>query len=746
MATASFDFDDLLSRLNFSDPINGDELIRWIMEAADPASFSDIVKNEISAPLLDKIRALYKAVGDVVDNTKNTKKEKLAEPFGLLEISEDTVSKKRIKDIFSPFLKKFEELYKKVGEKIDSIDSKGVNALADPLGILEVRKDYVTKIKSVLDKNLESMNISNVKNVATNLIDQAKKDHLQNETDVDEQSGEQKRMTHKEAMVSLSDETMKKFSLIAKDMSKDIGDILSKIQFKNSADKSSDASDNNHKEKNVSGVGQLLLGTLTVGLISDALKVGKVLKNLGESVKNFSAKMWGVPSKIAKILKDEGLFKFADYKTWLELRWEKYVTDPLKKIPKFEGFSNIVKEKWATMIDKIKRMIPVKLSEIFNEKVFKFGDMKAWLELRWEKYITKPFFAVVDFLKGIGENIGKVFDVVKGVFTWIGNLFKTEGELSLFTKWFGTVYNWVIAFKGPLQLVADFIRPILPFLTKFAHFFGIIAFFIDPIINTFKTLWAVWDDKNLSPVQKGIAVLTGFVLGFGDILAFLGNMTSKLVTGLWNVIRGHGWKTDNDVSDHIEKLEEKGGSLGASAALDVVDLMKASNDGELWGPLWEGTKASLGMKPSEPEIPDYIREGRKWNAAKDDAKEVKVDDLSILSTGDGYSSLNSKTIYDPSTNTEYSLAPEDNVLAYKSGGTFDKTLNDIKSAVLNVGKKLSAFQKILTDNQSPAINSVSVNNSSSSGGGNVVMSGKRDPIFDSRADYWRKYPNERAFI
>ena len=116
-------------------------------------------------------------------------------------------------------------------------------------------------------------------------------------------------------------------------------------------------------------------------------------------------------------------------------------------------------------------------------------------------------------------------------------------------------------------------------------------------------------------------------------------------------------------------------------------------------------------------------------------KTKKVDDFFMPS----------KSVYDPQTNTEYQLAPDDNVLAYRSGGTFDKTLNDIKDVVLMMGKKISELNSSLS-NQSPAINSVSVNNSSSGGGGNVVMSGKRDPIFDVRADYWRKFPNERAFI
>ena len=148
---------------------------------------------------------------------------------------------------------------------------------------------------------------------------------------------------------------------------------------------------------------------------------------------------------------------------------------------------------------------------------------------------------------------------------------------------------------------------------------------------------------------------------------------------------------------------------------------------------------TLGFLNSQLEFQKKLAESEKDK----NPKEEKANDFFSPASNDF--SFGSKTIYDPSTNTQTSLAPEDNVLAYKSGGAFDKTLNDIKNVVISMGKKISELNGSLS-NQPSSINSVNVNNSSSSGGGNGSMSGKRDPIFDVRADYWRKYPNERAFI
>jgi len=84
------------------------------------------------------------------------------------------------------------------------------------------------------------------------------------------------------------------------------------------------------------------------------------------------------------------------------------------------------------------------------------------------------------------------------------------------------------------------------------------------------------------------------------------------------------------------------------------------------------------------------------------------------------------------------------VLAYKSGGMLDTMLGEMKNAILTMSNTIVGMQK--SDNsQGSNVNVNNVSNVSNASGGDSSMSGKRDPIFDSRTNYWRKYPNERSF-
>ena len=66
-------FEDLLSKFNFSEPISGEDLLKYILGQVDPIIFSNNIKDNMINPLLGKIKGLYDTIGKSTDDIKNNK-------------------------------------------------------------------------------------------------------------------------------------------------------------------------------------------------------------------------------------------------------------------------------------------------------------------------------------------------------------------------------------------------------------------------------------------------------------------------------------------------------------------------------------------------------------------------------------------------------------------------------------------------------------------------------------------------
>ena len=146
-------------------------------------------------------------------------------------------------------------------------------------------------------------------------------------------------------------------------------------------------------------------------------------------------------TRLMGILEDEGLYKFADYKAWFELRWEKYIWEPLKsKFPSLEELGTKF-EIFGSRIVKFKDSIVQGL---------KLDDLGAWISLRWEQYIKNP--------------ITKVFGEIPKSFEGVTQL----GERLL---------GWVTKFRGPLSYIMEGLEAIARIFTipVMAAISGIIA-------------------------------------------------------------------------------------------------------------------------------------------------------------------------------------------------------------------------------------------------------------------------------
>jgi hypothetical protein len=111
----------------------------------------------------------------------------------------------------------------------------------------------------------------------------------------------------------------------------------------------------------------------------------------------------------------------------------------------------------------------------------------------------------------------------------------------------------------------------------------------------------------------------------------------------------------------------------------------------------------------------------------------KKDDFSfksLMTSTEGNSIL-----FDKNTNTANVLHPDDNVLAYKTGGVFDTALKELTLLVQSINKGIYKIPESLENNKSKPSNVSVVNNSGGSNGNmlDVILSGTRpDSIYNFR--------------
>jgi hypothetical protein len=106
-----------------------------------------------------------------------------------------------------------------------------------------------------------------------------------------------------------------------------------------------------------------------------------------------------------------------------------------------------------------------------------------------------------------------------------------------------------------------------------------------------------------------------------------------------------------------------------------------------------------------------------------------------------------KYYYNPQNNTKTYLNQDDDVYAMKRGGVIEESINKQLGEFTSV---LLAGLRELKDNSSAGsflnnpINNINVSNVSSNDSNNSYTSGKRDPIFDLRMEWWKSSSLERT--
>jgi hypothetical protein len=104
-------------------------------------------------------------------------------------------------------------------------------------------------------------------------------------------------------------------------------------------------------------------------------------------------------------------------------------------------------------------------------------------------------------------------------------------------------------------------------------------------------------------------------------------------------------------------------------------------------------------------------------------------------------------LFDNKNNTANIMSPDDNILAYKTDGIFDKSLKQMTALIDSINKGIYKMSSVLETNESmkgPSIN-IAASQESGSNYKDLILSGSRDSIYELRNNWWRSTTSIRDF-
>lgn len=283
-------------------------------------------------------------------------------------------------------------------------------------------------------------------------------------------------------------------------------------------------------------------------------------------------------------------------------KFTKFIKNPLTQLLddiklEVKGISRALKSEEAAAsfisnINKIKNSI---------KSFLRLEEMGAWLSAAWNERIIKPITQGLDRLNSAKTIIGGWVDNIL-------NLFKAEGRLSGISRFFESIMGML---RSTLGYIRSFEGPLARFLSIFRPFVGLFKFLarilsvpvmaaIDGTISAVKTLFSIWNDVDLDPFQKFIAVFTSFIGGLLDIIPNLTSLLAKGLTGIFSWATGKGWKPDNAVSEFLDQNINDQGGVGQVISKKYIGLAKDANKGTLIDDSIAGLKSMFGFGTTKP--------------------------------------------------------------------------------------------------------------------------------------------------
>lgn len=613
-------------------------------------------------------------------------------------------------NFFKPLAEKFKNLYDKIKNNLSQMDDKKVKSIVDPFDLGEFtdqiknkKTDWLKKLdekyKNILrTENIENTGIERIDNTNTEkILPQQTKTIKVREEVVREPSYknpniktnvEQRGFGPEIETVAFSTKTQEFLQDLLRNFE---NDFLKRMPTPKIVLKSED------QKKTGYGLGGLVLGF-----------IGELIAALGK-VKDAFKFIFELPSKIKTFFTERGILSFKDFQAWVELQFEDKVLKPLRKIPGFEKLENFLKN------------VSGKIGEAFESVKNKFTDFIKFdeIKLRWTNAISdfKNFIKFDSIVESIKNGVNFVLEPIISFATKIKNFFVEIPKLISADKGFSAIGNIIKSlvdgfksFEGPLAMLGRFLSPVLNIVKGLSEIISIpLIQTFDGIITAFKTFFNVFNDENLSPIQKGISVVSGFFGGLGSLIPSVVDIIGKIIS----VIPGL-----SKVGDSIERLAKIIDTHDFGNK--VTDLQKTINSStDLIGDL----KRGMGLGKEYWQTDEYIK------ASPEEKRKIDQDHMKISpKSGDNLKNQNpvvhetasdvprvKQVIDDRGVVHIPDVDDKPHFLATKDGDPLIKALNDIKGLMTYYYGDISALANKETDNS----NITSLNISSGDGGGSA---------------------------
>lgn len=488
-------------------------------------------------------------------------------------------------------------------------------------------------------------------------------------------------------------------------------------------------------EENKSNAWGILLLAALGGILKLIDKISDAIKWASNVLEGWKTKFLSVMDDLAKLPKKfKELIKYDELVDTLKLKWTKFI-DTAKDIIKYDELAE------AFQAQKLKYLKRVDEIFDFGKMLKSLSEFKLKFNNGWTKYVNEPLLNAGNFISDVFKSISDTIKTLNASFK--------EGEVlkSLITV-LESVWNGIKTLTKPLELLyntllkpivtvlENLIKPLMPLLKTL----GWVLMLLDPLIAAGKTLFDVWNNENLSGIEKGVAVLVSAIGGLGDGIASLIGIVSEGAVGLWNFITGKGWKTENAVGNFMRGVTDdySMGGMGNKMGKATANLFE---HGSLTNPNDVNDKS----KPAASLLTPMAKKAEEFMADGDfTEEEMEYLDKKFDQMGqpveDFVKQANNKPkfILEQGNPKIYKTNHGDDVMAAKKGGILDESLTKIQKIMSEVNDNI----KLMNENSSK-VQPNYVNNNT-----NIVNGGSKEskeylfkPLFDvnsdKRSQWWR---------